>query len=96
MNKEIIGATIGTGVSAVGTGLQTNQILQTISLVLTILGSLITIGMALLNWWRNAKKDGKITEDEIKEGLDIINDGAKDLGDKLSKEDKKDDIQGKD
>lgn len=96
MNKELIGATIGTGVSAVGTGLQTNQLLQTISLVLTIIGSLVTIAMAILNWWRNAKKDGKITKDEIKEGIDIISDGFNDLEDKLKKEDKNNDIQRKD
>lgn len=83
MNKEVVGGMIGTGVTAVGTGLQTNEILQAISIVLTIIGSLITIAMALTNWWKNAKKDGKITKEEINEGVGIIVDGANDLKDKI-------------
>ena len=88
MNKEVVGGVIGTSISAVGTGMQTNEILQTISIVLTIIGSLITIGMAVINWWKNAKKDGKITKDEIKDGIDIIVGGVDDIKDKL--EDKED------
>lgn len=87
-SKEVIGGIVGTSVSAVGTGLQTNELLQTISLVLTIVGTCITIAMALINWWKKAKEDGKITKDEIKDGIDIIVDGANDIKDKL--EDKED------
>ena len=65
MNKETIGGVVGTSVSAVGTGMQTNEVLQRISIILTIVGTIITIVMALVNWWKNAKKDGKITKDEI-------------------------------
>lgn len=90
MNKEVIGGIVGTGVSAVGTATQTNQVLQTISIVLTIVGTLITIIMALVNWWNNAKKDGKITKDEIKDAVDIIKDGTDSIQDTLKdKEDKK-------
>lgn len=81
--KEVIGGIVGTSVSAVGTGMQTNELLQTISLVLTIVGTIITITMALVNWWKNAKKDGKITKDEIKDAVDIIKDGADSIQDTL-------------
>lgn len=81
MNKEVIGGIVGTSVSAVGTGLQTNEILQAISLILTIIGTIITIIMALLNWWKKAKKDGKIDKEEIKDGIDIIMGGVKDIQD---------------
>ena len=83
MNKEVIGGIVGTGVTAVGTGLQTNEVLQAISIVLTIIGSIITIAMALTNWWKNAKKDGKITKEEINEGVSIIVDGANEVKDKI-------------
>lgn len=89
-SKEVIGGIVGTSVSAVGTGLQTNELLQTISLVLTILGTCITIAMALINWWKKAKEDGKIDKDEIKDAVDIIKDGAESIQDTLKdKEDKK-------
>ena len=88
--KEVVGGIIGTSVSAVGTGLQTNELLQTISLVLTIVGTCITIAMAIINWWKKAKEDGKITKDEIKDGVDIIVDGVKTIQDiTKDKEDKK-------
>lgn len=83
MNKEVLGAGAGTILSATGTALQTNEVLSTIQLIITIIGGLLTIAMALLNWWKNAKKDGKITEDEIKEGLDIIDKGTKGIKDNL-------------
>ena len=91
MNKETIGGIVGTSVTAVGTGLQTNELLQKISLVLTILGSVITIVMALTNWWKSAKKDGKIDKEEIKEGGKIIKENIETLIEDLSKdkEDKK-------
>lgn len=85
LNKETIGGAVGTTISAVGTGIQTNEILQKISLILTILGSIITIAMALSNWWKKAKKDGKITKDEVKDAVKIITDGTKDI---IKKEDK--------
>lgn len=91
MNKETIGGIVGTSVTAVGTGLQTNELLQKISLVLTILGSIITIVMALTNWWKSAKKDGKIDKEEIKEGGKIVKDNIETLVENLTKdkEDKK-------
>lgn len=91
MNKEVVGGMCGTALSAVGTGLQTSEVLQIISLVLTIIGSLITITMAIINWWKKAKADGKITSDEIQEGIEIIQNGVDDLKDKTQKEDKEED-----
>ena len=91
MNKEVVGGMCGTALSAVGTGLQTSEVLQIISLVLTIIGSLITIAMAIINWWKKAKADGKITSDEIQEGIEIIQDGLDDLKDKTQKDDKEED-----
>lgn len=91
VNKELVGGMIGTSMSAIGTSFQTNEILQTISIVITIIGGIITIVMALLNWWNKAKKDGKIDKEEIKEGIDIVVDGVKTLEDKMKdkEEDKK-------
>ncbi len=77
MKNELIGGSIGTALSAVGTGLQTNDVLQTISLVITIIGGLITfIIVPLLTWWKNAKKDGKIDKDEIEDAIEIVVDGS--------------------
>ena len=83
MKQSWIGGIIGTSVSATGTALQTNEVLQTISLIITILGGVITIVFALLGWYQKAKADGKIDKDEIKEAVDIIKEGTEDIKDAL-------------
>ena len=80
---EAIGSAFGTATSATGTALQTSEVLQIISIVITIIGGLITIALGLRAWWKDAKKDGKITKDEIKDGIDIIMGGAKDIKEHL-------------
>lgn len=76
MEKEIITGTIGTCLSAVGTATQLNEILQTVSLIITIIGGIITfIVVPLIAWYNKAKKDGKIDVDEIKEGITTVSDG---------------------
>lgn len=85
MNDKIA-SIAGTGVSAVGTATQTNGTLQTISLIITIIGGLITILTTIvipfIKWWKKAKADGKITNEEIDEAKDIINNGLDNLKDK--------------
>lgn len=77
MKNNLIAGTLGTVLSATGTVLQTNDVLQTISLVITIIGGVITfIVIPLLTWLRNAKNDGKITKDEISEGIDTLQKGV--------------------
>ena len=88
INKELIGGTAGTILSATGTALQPNEVLQTISLIITIVGAIISmIIIPLLTWWKNAKKDGKIDKEEIKEGIDTLQEGIE--GVKETLEDKK-------
>lgn len=83
MNKEIVSGTIGTILSAVGTGLQTNEVLEMISLIITIVGGIITfIVVPLINWYKHAKQDGKITTDEIKDAVEIVKDGVEEINDK--------------
>lgn len=92
MTKEILGGTVGTGLSAVGTATQTNQILQTISLIITIVGALITyLIIPLIIWYKKAKSDGKITKKEINEGLDKLSNGVNKIKETINKkeEDKK-------
>ena len=62
----------------------TNEILQTIALITSILGTLMIAVFRILDWYMRAKQDGKITEEEIKEGLKI----AEEEGEKLINKDK--------
>lgn len=80
MNKELIGATIGTSLSAVGTAIQVDEILKYVSLAITIIGGIISmIIIPLLNWYKNAKQDGKITKEEMEEGAQIVQNGIEQI-----------------
>lgn len=82
--KQLIGGAVGTSVSAVGTATQTNETLQTISLIITIIGAIISmIVIPIISWYKNAKKDGKITKDEVKEGLETLENGIKGVKESL-------------
>ena len=68
----------------------TKEIFEIVSLVLSILISILIIVSKLIQWFKNAKKDGKITSDEIKDGINIISNGVDSIRDKIEdKEDKR-------
>lgn len=97
MKNELIAGSIGTVLGIAGTATQTNEILETVSLILTIIGAVISfIVVPLLNWYTRAKKDGKITHEEIKEGVETIKEGVDKTQEAVEKErGKKKDGQGK-
>lgn len=82
------------------TAVQTNEIFQLISLILSIaisvvilIGKLGQLIVKLHNWWKNAKKDGKITQEEIQDGVNIAVEGINDIKDTIKdKEENKNDI----
>jgi len=79
-SKILITSIVGTATSAIGTATQTNEILEIISLVLTILGALISfVVIPLLNWYKQAKADGKIDKKEINDGITTIQNGLEEV-----------------
>lgn len=84
--EEILIGAVGTSLSAVGTATQTNSTLETVSLIITIIGAFISfIFLPLWNWWKRAKADKKITKEEIKEGIDTLIDGIGEVSDSINK-----------
>ena len=94
--KEFTGGIIGTSLSALGTALQVNELLQTISLVITIVGGIVSlIVVPLLTWYKNAKKDGKIEPKEIKEAAKIMQEGVNKIKSQVEDEDQREEIKKK-
>lgn len=90
MTKQLLTGAIGTSLSAIGTITQTNEILQTISLIITICGAIVSfIVLPILNWYLKAKKDGKIDASEIKDMAETLNDGIEKMQDVMDDEQKK-------
>lgn len=73
----------GCSFAAILTALQTQEVFQIISLVLTCLATVVTLAFTLWKWWKSAKEDGKITKEEIQQGIDIVTDGVKELENNL-------------
>ena len=90
MKDNIIYGSIGTALSAIGTGLQTNEVLETISLIITIIGGIITFIIApLLSWYNKSKANGsKINADEVQEAIKIITNGSKKIKEQVDNNEK--------
>ena len=68
-------AVVGTATAVIGTASQIDQVRSWISLAVTIIGALCTFVPIFIRWWKKAKADGKITIDEIQEGVEIVKRG---------------------
>lgn len=72
MTKDgIVFGSIG-AVEAVVTVSQTNEVFQTIQIIISALAGAVALAYTIWRWYRNAKKDGKITEDEVDDLFDQI------------------------
>lgn len=83
MSNDVKGVNyISSGVAAVFTAMQTEHALQIISLIITILSVVVSLAFTFYKWYKEAKKDGKITKDEIqdlhKDVKEVIDDHKKD------------------
>lgn len=92
--KKSLFSLLGNALSVVGVALTPQELENAehiTAIICMIVGLLITIVCSIvipfIKWWKKAKADGKITEDEIKEGVEIIENGINELKDK-TKEDK--------
>lgn len=57
--------------------------LKIISLCLSIASSLLLLAFAIWKWFVKSTEDGKITKEEIDEGINIITNGVKDIEEKI-------------
>ena len=86
---QLIGGTIGTALSAIGAGISVEEMQAILSIICTVLGIIITlitgVIIPLIKHFKKASEDGKITKEEIKEGVNIVVDGVEQIKDKVNK-----------
>ena len=76
MKKEMIVGASGSILSTLGAIGEVNEVLQIIYSILAIAGAILTFFvMPFIHWLEKAKADGKITADELEEGIGIAEDG---------------------
>ena len=93
MSGEEIATYGGNVLIYIMSAIQSNPVLQYVELVLAIITSVVLLAYRIWKWYKEAKKDGKITKEELKEGLNILSEGAEEIKDKIKK---KGDINEKD
>lgn len=74
-------------VATASTILQTNEVFQIVQVVLTISALAVGLAYRLWHWYKEAKKDGKITKEEIEEAVDITITGLHDIVEEVNKDD---------
>lgn len=72
-------AGVANGLQYILTALQSDQIFQIIQLCLSILTTIILATLKIISWVKNAKKDGKIDEQEINQAIVIVQEAADEL-----------------
>ena len=90
--KDVVnfGLNSGTYVAFATAYAQVEDILKIVSLILSIIVSACLIVAKIVDWYNKAKADGKIDSKEIKEGVNIIVDGANDIKEQIEKGTNKD------
>lgn len=73
------------GLEAIFTAVQPYQIFQWISLIITIVSALFGLIFKIVTWYKKSKEDGKITKEEIEEGIKIVSEGTKEIKDAADK-----------
>lgn len=73
----------GSAVNAILAGIQVDEVLRYINISLAIITTIVTLAYTLYKWYKRAKSDGKITPDEIKEGIEIAKGGLDEIAEKL-------------
>ena len=95
MNNEqqsLAVSAVSSSVCTMLAGLQADEILRYVNLALAVLSAVVAIAFTIWKWWHEAKKDGKITANEVDDVLDevtdIIDETKESIG-KIADDDKK-------
>ena len=62
---------------------ETEHVLRIVELCLAIIATAVSITFSILSWYRKAKKDGKIDQEEVKEVVDIVSYGAENIKERI-------------
>ena len=78
-SKDVLFSWFGSSTTIVLSFTQTKELLQIIQFIVGILCGLVTLAFTIYKWYNKAKKDGKITMDEVEELVDIVSGGLEDV-----------------
>ena len=79
----------GNGIMYILTATQTKEFFQIVSLVLSVVISVLIIAEKIISWYKDAKKDGKITKNEIEDLGNNIKENIEDIVDAIQSQEEK-------
>lgn len=80
MNEKLHGLGCASALAFSGISwVEINNILSTISSIIAIIISLLTLCGLVRKWFKKSMEDGKITEEEVDEGINLISNGLSDI-----------------
>lgn len=85
--EAISGTSSGTGI--IYGALNFDLIFGRIVLVASFVSTVLLTVLKVIDWYKKSKADGKITADEIKEGVEIVKEGVDEIKENAEKHDKK-------
>lgn len=91
MKDNNIPSWVASAFTTVTAAMSTNETAQLILYILGIVSALFSLSWNLWKWYKDAKKDGKIDEKEMEDLKKTVDDGAKEIGDAVSKTPEKED-----
>lgn len=77
MNNEqqsLAVSAVSSSVCTMLAGLQMDEMLRYVNLSLAVLSAVVAIAFTIWKWWHEAKKDGKITANEVNDVVDDVTD----------------------
>ena len=76
-------------INYINTNYGINEVLETISLIITIIGGIITfIITPLFSWYNKSKADDKIDNNEVQEAIKIISNGTEKIKNQVDNNEK--------
>lgn len=66
-----------------------HEILGIIVLIVSLVSTVLLTVLKVIDWYKKSKADGKITADEIKEGVEIIKNGVDEVKNHIDKKEDK-------
>lgn len=85
MKTNNLPAWLGAILTNITAALSTNEVAQLILYILGIASAVFSLVWNIWTWAKEARKDGKITDDEVKDLADKVGDGVTKIADSIDK-----------
>lgn len=92
IDEKMLCGIVGTAISATGASLSVNEVQAIVSIIVTVLGFILGVVLPwvlkIVKKFKDAKKDGVVTDEEKEDIINTIGEAGKDIKDHLENKEK--------